>query len=94
MEGLYRGSKRDPGAPSKNFQLHFDVRTDSGFEVKASFETPDKGSLWVADIGREIGDFEYFCGGATTYGQAARGMPADAVDCVFAACRTLGPASE
>ncbi len=93
MEAAYRGSKSDPGPPTKSFQVHLDERTDTGFAVKASFETPEGVTLWVADTGRQIGDFDYFCGGNTTYGQASHGMPAKAVDCVFAACQSLGPVS-
>lgn len=89
MEGLYRGAKRDPGKLTKHYALQLDQRTAVGFDVKVSYDKPDGETRWVVEVGRKIGDYEYFCGGTTTYGDSFMGMPARAVDCVYAACASL-----
>ncbi|MBZ5710184.1 hypothetical protein [Nannocystis pusilla] len=89
MEGAYRGAKRDPGELTKNYVLQLDRRTDDGFEVKVSYDKPNGETLGVVELARKIGDYEYFCGGTTTYGDSFMGMPARAVDCVYAACASL-----
>ncbi|MDC0672336.1 hypothetical protein [Nannocystis radixulma] len=89
MEGAYRGAKRNPGKLTKNYVLQLDRRTDDGFEVKVSYDKPDGETRWVVELARKIGDYEYFCGGTTTYGDSFMGMPARAVDCVYATCASL-----
>ncbi|MCY1059364.1 hypothetical protein [Nannocystis sp. SCPEA4] len=88
MEGSYRGAKRNPGKLTKNYVLQLDRRTADGFEVKVSYDKPDGETVGVVEFGRKIGDYEYFCGGTTNYGDS-RGMPSRAVDCVYATCASL-----